>query len=354
MKNNTSILVGISIGDLNGIGPEVVLKSFEDSTIFDFCTPIIFGNVKLLSYIKKILNFNQNIHGIDKIDQVVHGKLNVLNVWKTPFNLEFGKEDPEAGKYAITSFEAATKALKNHEIDVLVTAPIHKHNIQSEGFKFAGHTGYLNQQLDGEALMLLISDQLKVGLLTEHVPVAEVSKHLNKDLITNKIIALINTLKQDFRINKPKIAVLGLNPHCGDNGVIGQEDDTLIRPVIEDLFNKSMMVFGPYAADSFFGNQTYKKFDAILACYHDQGLIPFKTISFGQGVNFTAGLNAVRTSPDHGTGFDIAGKNIADHQSFLSAIYAGIDIYRARKEYQELSENPLKITVKKSDSKKSY
>ena len=352
MKQEQNILVGISIGDLNGIGPEVVLKSLEDPTILELFTPIIFANVKLLSFLKKTWHLNQNYNGIEQLNQVILGKINVLNVWKHHFEHKFGELDSEAGKLSIASFKEATKALKANQIDILVTAPIHKHNIQSEDFKFAGHTGYLNQTLDGNALMLLISEDLRVGLMTEHIALAEVSKHLTKEMVTQKILDLKSTLQKDFGISHPKIAVLGLNPHCGDNGIIGHEDNTIIKPAVEALFNQGTMVFGPYAADGFFGQKTYQKFDAVLACYHDQGLIPFKTISFGNGVNFTAGLSAIRTSPDHGTGFDIAGKNLANHQSFLQAIYLGVDIYKSRHQYLELSANPLIVTEKKPDSKK--
>lgn len=352
MDKKEPIIVGISIGDLNGIGPEIILKAFEDSRVLELCTPIVFANVKLLSFLKKHFELNVFIHGIDQLQQALPGKLNVLNVWKDNFIVDFGKESPESGKLAIQSFTEATKALKENQIDVLVTAPIHKYNSQSDGFKFAGHTGYLQQELEGTALMLLISNHLRVGLLTEHVPVAEVAKHITPQLIKNKVAVLKKSLQQDFKINQPKIAILGLNPHCGDQGVIGNEDDTIIKPTIAELFDQGTYVFGPYASDSFFGNQTYQKFDAILACYHDQGLIPFKTISFGEGVNFTAGLNKIRTSPDHGTGFDIAGKNEAKADSFLEAIYAAIDLYHARAEYLQLSENPLKIVEKQLESKK--
>ncbi len=354
MKHNQNIVVGISIGDLNGIGPEVVLKSLENPILLELCTPVIFANVKLLSFLKKEWQLTQNFNGIDHLDQIVLGKINVLNVWKHNFEINFGQIDPASGKLSVDSFVAATKALKEQKIDVLVTAPIHKHNVQSDDFKFAGHTSYLDEALEGEALMFLVSDTLRVGLMTEHIPIAEVAKHLTKDLVNKKIMALSNALQKDFGLQKPKIAVLGLNPHCGDEGVIGSEDQTIIKPVIEELFKKGHLVFGPYASDGFFGNQTYKKFDAVLACYHDQGLIPFKTISFGLGVNFTAGLSGIRTSPDHGTGFDIAGKNLADHQSFLEALYLGLDVYKTRFNYQELTQNPLVITEKKPDSKKSY
>jgi 4-hydroxythreonine-4-phosphate dehydrogenase len=241
---------------------------------------------------------------------------------------------------------SATKALKESKIDVLVTAPINKYNIQADDFKFPGHTDYLNQELSGDALMFMVQDNLRVGLLTDHIPVNDVAKHLSEELITQKIETIKQSLIQDFSINKPKIAVLGLNPHAGDGGVIGKEDDTLLKPVIKKLFDKGTLVFGPYPADGFFGNSQYEKFDAVIAAYHDQGLIPFKTLSFGNGVNYTAGLDKIRTSPDHGTAYDIAGKGIANHNSFKEAVFLAIDVYNSRNEYLKISNNPLKIKEK--------
>lgn len=342
VKHSENIIVGISIGDMNGIGPEVILKTFEDTRMLEICTPVIFANAKIVSFLKKSYNLNTFIQGIDKLDQVVLGKINVLNVWREGVNLENGKLDDIIGKYAIKSFQAATTALKNNQIDVLVTAPINKYNIQAEDYKFAGHTDYLNEQLDGDALMFMIHEDIKVGLITDHVPIADLPKHINSKLIEKKITTINHSLIADFKINKPKIAVLGLNPHSGDNGVIGKEDDEIVKPSLEKIFKSGIQIFGPFSADSFFGSNQYKNYDAVVAMYHDQGLIPFKTLSFGEGVNFTAGLNKVRTSPDHGTGFDIAGKNIADNGSFREAVYSAIDIYKNRIEYNELTNNPLK------------
>lgn len=342
VKHSENIIVGVSIGDMNGIGPEVILKTFEDTRMLEICTPVIFANAKIVSFLKKSYNLNTFIQGIDKLDQVVLGKINVLNVWREGVNLENGKLDDTIGKYAIKSFQAATTALKNNQIDVLVTAPINKYNIQAEDYKFAGHTDYLNEQLNGDALMFMIHEDIKVGLITDHVPIAELPKHINSKLIEKKITTINHSLIADFKINKPKIAVLGLNPHSGDNGVIGKEDDEIVKPSLEKIFKSGIQVFGPFSADSFFGSNQYKNYDAVVAMYHDQGLIPFKTLSFGEGVNFTAGLNKVRTSPDHGTGFDIAGKNIADEGSFREAVYSAIDIYKNRIEYNELTNNPLK------------
>ena len=346
MKKAENIIVGISIGDLNGIGSEVILKTFEDTRMLELCTPVIFANVKVLSFIKKQFNLTAQLHGIDKLEQIVIGRINVLNVWREGVDLAFGTNDPEIGKYAIKSFVAATDALKEDKIDVLVTAPINKYNIQSEEFKFPGHTDYLNQELEGNALMLMIQDNLRVGLLTDHVPVNEVSKHLTEKLIIQKIETIRKSLIQDFGINKPKIAVLALNPHAGDNGVIGKEDDEILKPVIKKIFAKGTLAFGPYAADGFFGSSQYEKYDAVIATYHDQGLIPFKTLSFGKGVNYTAGLNKIRTSPDHGTAYEIAGKGIADYNSFKEAVYTAIDIYKSRNQHQEISKNPLKTKEK--------
>jgi 4-hydroxythreonine-4-phosphate dehydrogenase len=346
VKKAENIIVGISIGDLNGIGSEVILKTFEDTRMLELCTPVIFANVKIVSFLKKELKLDTAIHGIDKLEQLVVGKINVLNVWREGVNLEFGKNDDVVGSYAIKSFVAATKALKEGFVDVLVTAPINKYNIQSEEFKFPGHTDYLDKELEGDALMLMVHDDLRVGLLTDHVPVNEVAKHLNEKLISSKIKTIIQTLKQDFEIEKPKVAVLGLNPHSGDNGVIGQEEEKIIKPTLKKLFESGNMVFGPFPADGFFGSAQYEKYDAVIATYHDQGLIPFKTLSFGNGVNYTAGLNKIRTSPDHGTAYEIAGKGVANHESFKEAVYLAIDIYNKRNDYQELIKNPLKTKEK--------
>lgn len=346
VKKAENIIVGISVGDLNGIGSEVVLKTFEDIRMLELCTPVIFANVKIISFLKKEFKLTAAIHGIDKIEQLVLGKINVLNVWREGINLDFGKNDDVVGSYAIKSFVAATEALKSGFVDVLVTAPINKYNIQSEDFKFPGHTDYLNKELTGDALMLMVHDDLRVGLLTDHVPVNEVAKNLTEKLISNKIHTVIKTLKQDFEIEKPKIAVLGLNPHSGDNGVIGDEEEKIMKPALKKLFDAGNLVFGPFSADGFFGSAQYEKYDAVIATYHDQGLIPFKTLSFGNGVNYTAGLDKIRTSPDHGTAYEIAGKGIANHESFKEAVYLAIDIYDKRNEYNELIKNPLKTKEK--------
>lgn len=346
VKKAENIIVGISIGDLNGIGSEVVLKTFEDSRMLELCTPVIFANVKILSSVKKTFESNSMLHGIDNIDQMIPGKINVLNVWREHLELKPGESDENAGKYAIKSFVAATEALKNGQVDVLITAPINKYNIQSDDFNFPGHTDYLDRELEGNALMLMVQDNLRVGLLTDHVPVNEVASHLTEALIRQKIETIKKTLIQDFSINKPKIAVLGLNPHAGDGGVIGKEEKEILAPVIKKMFESGTLVFGPFPADGFFGSGQYEKYDAVIAAYHDQGLVPFKTLAFGKGVNYTAGLNKIRTSPDHGTAYDIAGKGIADHHSFQEAVYLAIDIFKSRNEYAEISKKPLKIKEK--------
>jgi len=341
MQENQKIKLGISIGDLNGIGCEVVLKTFADSRMFDFCTPIIFASNKVISFQKKQLNIPVNFNGVQHANQALPNKLNVVNVWKESPEIKFGEATPEAGKFAIKSLQAAVSALANSEIDVLVTAPINKNNIQSEDFKFPGHTDYLAQELKGTSLMFMVTDSLKVGLLTDHIAVKEVAEAISPELITEKIKTIEASLKMDFGIRKPKIALLGINPHNGDNGVIGKEDDDVVKPVVREMFAAGHLIYGPYAADSFFGSDTYKNFDAVLAAYHDQGLIPFKTLSFGKGVNFTAGLDKVRTSPDHGTAYEIAGSGKADENSFKEAVFTAIRIFKNREEYLQLTKNPL-------------
>lgn len=353
MSNQDKVIVGISIGDLNGIGGEVVLKTFEDTRILEFCTPVIFGSMKSMTFFKKTLNLDMPLHGIDKISDLIHKKINVLNVWKEPVDIHYGKEEESIGVYAIKSLTEAVLALKKSEIDVLVTAPINKSNVQSKTFAFPGHTDYLAQELEGDSLMLLISETLKVGLLTDHVAVKDVPKTITRELIDRKINIIHNTMVQDFGIQKPKIAVLGINPHNGDNGVIGDEDDKVLGPALDNIRNNGKTIFGPYAADSFFGSGNYKNFDVVIAAYHDQGLIPFKTLAFGSGVNFTAGLNKVRTSPDHGTAYDIAGTNSANFESFREAVYSAIKIYKTREGYEEMSVNPLKVSRKKRFVKKN-
>ncbi|MBE7641500.1 MULTISPECIES: 4-hydroxythreonine-4-phosphate dehydrogenase PdxA [Salegentibacter] len=342
MKQAEKVKLGISIGDLNGIGSEIVLKTFDDSRMLDFCTPIIFASTKVLTFLKKQFKLSLHFQGIDDASKAIDGKINVVNVWKEGVNINFGEEDPKVGSYAFKSLQAATSALKEDQIDVLVTAPINKHSIQSAEFNFPGHTDYLAKELEGESLMFMITDTLKIGLLTDHVALKDIANTITPQLIEKKLKIIQDTLKQDFRVQKPKIAVLGINPHSGDNGVIGKEDEEVLKPTLQKLRDKGDLVFGPFSADSFFGSKNYVNFDAVVASYHDQGLIPFKTLSFGNGVNFTAGLSKVRTSPDHGTAFEIAGTNSANINSFKEAVFRAIEIYKCREEYKELTKNPLK------------
>ncbi|ANW96899.1 4-hydroxythreonine-4-phosphate dehydrogenase [Wenyingzhuangia fucanilytica] len=342
MSDNRIIRVGISVGDLNGVGIELILKTFEDKRMYDLCTPVVYASDKVISFYKKQLKFNYPINFIANAEGIEEGKLNVIKVWEEMVELQPGTPTQISGQKAFESLAAATESLNKDEIDVLLTAPISKDNIQSEEFSFPGHTEYLESKIDGESLMILMSNDIKVGLVTGHIPVTEVSKTLNKDLICKKIDIMYQSLLQDFGVSKPKIAVLGLNPHCGDHGVIGKEDDELIRPILEEYQEGGKLVYGPYAADGFFGNRSYLKFDAVISMYHDQGLVGFKAISFGEGVNFTAGLSKVRVSPDHGTAFDVAGKGVANTSSFQEALYKGISIIKKRKEYQNLTANTLK------------
>ncbi|MEL6916137.1 MAG: 4-hydroxythreonine-4-phosphate dehydrogenase PdxA [Bacteroidota bacterium] len=341
MQEVKKIKLGISVGDLNGIGCEVALKTFEDSRMLDFCTPVLFASNKTISFQKKELGIGINYHGIHDASKAIEGKVNVVNVWKEVPKIQYGEATEEGGIYAIKSLKSAVKALKEDKIDALVTAPINKNNVQARDFKFPGHTDYLAQELAGESLMFMVTDDLKVGLLTDHVAVKDVSGAITPKLIKGKVGTIEKSLKMDFGIRKPRIAILGINPHSGDNGIIGKEDDAILKPTIKELMDAGHLVYGPYSADSFFGSDAYKQFDAVLAAYHDQGLIPFKTLSFGKGVNFTAGLGKVRTSPDHGTAYEIAGKGKADPSSFKEAVFAALEIYRNREEYRELTQNPL-------------
>ncbi len=346
-EEGIKLKLGIATGDLNGIGCEVALKTFEDSRMLDFCTPVFFASTKTISHQKNELGIDISYHGIQHATDAIDGKINIVNVWKETPATEFGQPTEESGSYAIKSLRAAVKALKNNEIDLLVTAPINKNNIQAQDFNFPGHTDFLAQELQGESLMFMVTDNLKIGLLTDHVAVKDVAGMITPELVRRKIEIVMHSLRMDFALRRPRIAVLGINPHSGDNGVIGKEDDEVLRPVIRRMSDEGMLVYGPYSADSFFGSGTHEKFDAVLAAYHDQGLIPFKTLSFGKGVNFTAGLSRVRTSPDHGTAYEIAGKGIADYSSFKEAVFMGIQIFRNREEYQELTANALQKQKRK-------
>lgn len=342
MSKVQKIVVGISIGDINGVGIEVILKTFEDKRMLDFCTPVLFGSSKTISSHKKILGIDTNIQGIHSLDGVVHGKINLLNIWKEDASVQIGKATKDGGRFAFQSLDKAVQALKEDQIDVLVTAPINKETIQSEDFPFSGHTEFLESNLEGDSLMILMNDALRIGLITGHIPVAKVAETITPELIEKKVSILHRSLVKDFNINKPKIAILGLNPHSGDNGVIGKEEEEIIKPTIQKIKeDTNWLIFGPYAADGFFGSGTYKQFDGVLAMYHDQGLAPFKALSFGNGVNYTAGLDKIRTSPDHGTAFDIAGKGKASSDSFKEALFTAIKVYQNRSEYKELTKNVL-------------
>lgn len=345
------IRVGITQGDINGIGLEVILKTFQDPLMCDLCTPVLFSSQKTINYYRKALGMEDIQFQISRdLNQLHPKKLNVFPCYEEEVQFDLGKSTPNGGKYALISIEKASEALSNKQIDVLVTAPINKHNIQSEQFKFPGHTEYFANRFGFEkgAMMLMCSDDLRVGLVTGHISLIKVAQLITVDRVVEKILQLKKTLITDFNIEKPKIAVLSINPHAGDNGIIGQEDDQVVKPAIDKVKNDTL-VFGPYAADGFFGSGTYRQFDGIIAMYHDQGLIPFKTLSFNNGVNFSAGLPIIRTSPDHGTGYDIAGKNCADESSFRKAVYMAIDIFRRRKLHQEVSANPLKFSKIKEE-----
>ena len=344
------IRVGISVGDYNGIGPEIIMKALNDKNITDFFTPIIFGSGKLFTYQKNIFKLQQSFNYINETAQAQAGKLNMVNLWKENVNVELGTPTEESTKMAIDSLEAATNALINGEIDILVTAPINKDEMMKQGFKHAGHTGYLEEKFGKKGLMFLISDDLKVAVSTHHIPISKVAENISKENIKKQIKLLNQCLIEDFCIRKPKIAVLGLNPHSGDGGKIGNEEIEIIQPAIKEVFDNGILAFGPFPADSFFQPEKYKNYNAVLAMYHDQGLAPFKTLAYTEGVNYTAGMPYIRTSPDHGVAYDIAGANKADEQSFREAIFAGIKIYKNRSEYNDLINNRLQPRRTASDS----
>ena len=339
------IKVGITLGDINGVSYEILLKTFNDKRLLELFTPVIYGSSKSASYHRKALDHAPvHFNIIQNSDAASEGKINLVNCVKEEVKITLGESSPEAGESAFMSLEAAIKDLKDNKIDVLVTLPINKDSIQSDEFKFPGHTEYLEDRFADEnskSLMILANDSLRVAVATTHMPISEVPSNLSKELIVEKIKTLNHTLKRDYRIEIPRIAVLGLNPHAGENGLLGTEEQTIISPAIKECQDADIYCAGPYSADGFFGTGNYKRFDAILAMYHDQGLIPFKTIAMDSGVNFTAGLPIVRTSPDHGTGFDIAGKGEASEESFRQAIYMAIDIFRSRRDYDKARENPL-------------
>lgn len=336
------IKLGISLGDLNGIGPEVAVKTFSDKRMLDFCTPIFFGSHKLSAFLaNEYGHAEMRFQNIRKLDELRHNVPNMMHCWDEDLKIEPGQMNETGGRAAFLSLTKATEALKNGEIDALVTAPIHKHGIKSEDFPFNGHTEFLEDYFGDKSLMILMHENLRVALVTGHIPLKEVSEKLTQEAIFSKLNLFRDSLKKDFSVRNPIIAVLGLNPHNGDEGEMGTEESEIIKPALAKAREKGMQVFGPFPADGFFGAGKHEQFDGVLAMYHDQGLTPFKTLAFENGVNFTAGLPVVRTSPDHGTAIDIAGKNVADESSFRQAVYAAIDICRNRKMTDQLSSNIL-------------
>ncbi len=343
MSQNKPI-IGVSCGDLNGIGIELIIKTFSDNRILEHCTPIIFASGKAINFYRKsIPEVNFSFQQIKDFSRINQKQINVFNCWEEEVAITPGQLTDVGGKYAVLSLQTAVAALKQKQIDGLVTAPIHKKNIQSPEFSFTGHTPYLKSMFGvNDVVMMLCAGSFRVALVTEHVPVAEVSKHITKEKIISKLNIVHQSLQKDFGIDKPRIAVLGLNPHAGDEGLIGSEEESIIKPAIKEAKNNNMLVVGPYSADAFFARRSFERFDAVLAMYHDQGLIPFKTLATGEGVNYTAGLPAVRTSPDHGVAFDIAGKDQADTSSFITAVFECIDILNRRSDYEENRKNPLR------------
>lgn len=341
--NDKKPVIGISCGDVNGIGIEIIVKTFSDNRMLDFCCPVIFCNNKVINFYRKSLaDANINFTITKELNRINYKQVNVFNCWDEEVNINPGILNDIGGKYAVLSLTAAGKALKENMINGLVTAPIHKSNTQSSSFNFTGHTPYLKNLYSAtDVVMFMVAENMKVALLTEHVPVHDVAKHITRDAIVSKLQLINNSLKRDFNINKPRIAVLGLNPHAGDEGLIGKEEEEIIKPAIKDAKQRDVFCFGPYPADAFFARGQYEKFDAVLAMYHDQGLIPFKSLALGEGVNFTAGLPGVRTSPDHGVAFDIAGQGKADESSFRAAVFKCIDIINGRNEYDKQHKNPL-------------
>ena len=345
MANEKLIRVGITQGDTNGIGYEVILKALQNQQMTELFTPVVYGSAKTASYHRKALELQPvSMNVIRNSADIKDGVNNLVEVANEEVKVELGVSSEIAGRAAFDALERAVTDLKQGYIDVLVTAPINKKSIQSEQFTFPGHTEYLEASIgDGDkALMILFSDKIRVALVTTHVPVSRIGEYITKEAVLDKLFAFNRSLKSDFGIVRPRIAVLSLNPHAGDGGLLGKEEQEVIAPAIAEAVDKKVVAFGPYAADGFFGNEMYKHFDGVLAMYHDQGLAPFKTIAMESGVNFTAGLPYVRTSPDHGTGYDIAGKNEANDQSMREAIYAAIDIYRNRCNYAEMTQNPLR------------
>ncbi len=345
--NTTKPVIGISCGDLNGIGLELIIKTFSDSRILDHCTPVIFSSNKAINFYRKLMpEININFSATKDFNSINPKQVNLINCWEEEVVITPGVLNETGGKYGVISLQSTTAALKQKQIDGLVTAPIHKKNVQSAEFSYTGHTPYLKEIFEAkDVVMMLCAGNFRVALVTEHIPLSEVAQHITKEKILSKLQILNKSLQRDFGIDKPRIAVLGLNPHAGDEGLIGKEEENIIKPAIKEAKNSGMLVIGPYSSDAFFARRSFDRFDAVLAMYHDQGLIPFKTLASGDGVNFTAGLPAVRTSPDHGVAFDIAGKNQADTSSFITAIFECVDIINRRMEYDQNRQNPLKKMI---------
>jgi 4-hydroxythreonine-4-phosphate dehydrogenase len=342
------VKVGITHGDMNGIGYEIIMKTFHDQRMLESITPVVYGSSKVASYHRKSLNISEiNFNLVKNADAAISKRMNIVNVTHDEVKIDLGKSTEIAGQLAFKALEAAVQDLLQNHIDVLVTAPINKKNMQSAQFSFPGHSEYLSEKAGGkDHLMLMVCDKLRVGVITGHIPIKDVPGTLTTELILKKIELMNRSLIRDFGIRKPKIAILGLNPHAGDMGVIGMEDSEVIAPAIEQAWTRNMIVYGPYSADGFFGSNNFHKFDGILAMYHDQGMIPFKTLSFDKGVNFTAGLPFVRTSPAHGTAYDLAGKNEASHNSFREAVYLAVDIFNNRKAFDADNSRPLQNYLK--------
>ncbi|MGQ0737712.1 MAG: 4-hydroxythreonine-4-phosphate dehydrogenase PdxA [Bacteroidota bacterium] len=337
-------VIGITCGDLNGIGIELIIKTFSDNRILEQCTPLIFASNKAINFYRKsVPETNLSYQSTKEYNRINHRQVNLFNCWEEEVSITPGQLNETGGKYGVLSLQTAVAALKQKHIDGLVTAPLHKKNIQSAEFSFTGHTPYLKSMFGvPDVVMMLCAGNFRVALVTEHVAVHEITKHTSKEKISSKLQIINQSLQKDFGIEKPRIAVLGLNPHAGDEGLIGSEEETIIKPAIREAKNNNMLVVGPYSADAFFARRSFERFDAVLAMYHDQGLIPFKALATGEGVNYTAGLPAVRTSPDHGVAFDIAGKNKSDISSFLTALFECIDIINRRSGYDDSRKNPLR------------
>lgn len=342
--NQNKPVIGVSCGDLNGIGIELILKTFSDNRIVDHCTPVIFTSNKVMNFYRKATpDLNMSYQITKDFTRLNLRQVNVFNCWEEDVVITPGQLNDTGGKYAVLSLQTAVAALKQRQIEGLVTAPIHKKNIQSSEFTYTGHTPFLKSMFGmNDVVMMLCAGDFRVALVTEHVPVADVAKHITKEAILSKLVIINKSLQRDFGIDKPRIAVLGLNPHAGDEGLIGSEEENIIKPAIREAKNNNILAVGPYSSDAFFARRHHEKFDAVLAMYHDQGLIPFKALAIGEGMNFTAGLPIVRTSPDHGVAFDIAGKNKADTSSFMTALFECINIINQRKAYDENRKNPVR------------